>query len=165
MKGYVYLIGSPTFGWYKIGKSITPVIRVSNLGVLLPFKLVVIGVWKAENHTLLEQTLHDIYKDCRINGEWFEFAKGEVYKVFETLPKEACVYPVEGQRHPLNTFSNIEEDRKIKGKKPGKVLGLRVQNLRGDFTPEERDARRIASMAEKKLKKELKTTESLGQAI
>ena len=22
--GYVYLIGTPTFGWYKIGKSITP---------------------------------------------------------------------------------------------------------------------------------------------
>jgi hypothetical protein len=27
MAGYVYLIGTPIFGWYKIGKSITPEVR------------------------------------------------------------------------------------------------------------------------------------------
>jgi len=36
MIGYVYLIGSPTFGWYKIGKSRKPEIRIENLGILLP---------------------------------------------------------------------------------------------------------------------------------
>ena len=42
MEGFVYLIGSPLFGWYKIGKSKTPEVRVSNLGILLPFKLKII---------------------------------------------------------------------------------------------------------------------------
>ena len=32
-EGYVYLIGTPVFGWYKIGKSKTPVVRVQNLGI------------------------------------------------------------------------------------------------------------------------------------
>ena len=73
MAGYVYLIGTPTFGWYKIGKSSTPEVRVKDLGILLPFKLYIIGVWYAENHHLMETTLHEIYSSCRINGEWFEF--------------------------------------------------------------------------------------------
>ena len=59
MSGYVYLIGSPLFGWYKIGKSKTPEIRVNHLGILLPFKIHIIGVWSAKNHSLLETTLHE----------------------------------------------------------------------------------------------------------
>ena len=68
--GYVYLIGSPIFGWYKIGKSITPEVRIKDLGILLPFKIHVIGVWGAKNHHQLERALHEIHKDRRINGEW-----------------------------------------------------------------------------------------------
>jgi len=84
--GYVYLIGSPVFGWYKIGKSISPEIRVTDIGVLLPFKIHVIGVWGAANHHQMEKALHEIHKDKRINGEWFEFEKKEVYeKVFNAF--------------------------------------------------------------------------------
>lgn len=56
MSGYVYLIGSPIFGWYKIGKSITPEVRIKNLGILLPFKIDIICIWKAENHHKLQRT-------------------------------------------------------------------------------------------------------------
>jgi hypothetical protein len=56
MTGFVYLIGSTTFGWYKIGKSITPEVRIQNLGILLPFKIEVIAVWKAANHHAMEKT-------------------------------------------------------------------------------------------------------------
>jgi len=56
MAGYVYLIGTPIFGWYKIGKSITPEIRVKDLGILLPFKIKVMAIWKAENHHLMESS-------------------------------------------------------------------------------------------------------------
>ena len=35
MAGYVYLIGNSIFGWYKIGKSISPEIRIKDLGILL----------------------------------------------------------------------------------------------------------------------------------
>lgn len=151
--GYVYLIGSPIFGWYKIGKSITPEVRVTDIGVLLPFKLHVIGVWGAANHHEMERALHEIHKEKRINGEWFEFDKKEVYeKVFNAIPAETRIYPTENLTGYLDKFSNIEEDRR----KYGRVLGVRIQKLRGDFTPEEREARRIASMARKKEEKERK---------
>lgn len=73
--GYVYLIGTPVFGWYKIGKSKTPEIRIKDLGILLPFKIKILGVWEAQNHHLMESTLHEMYDERRINGEWFEFSK------------------------------------------------------------------------------------------
>ena len=158
MSGYVYLIGSPIFGWYKIGKSKTPVIRVKDLGILLPFKLHVIGVWSAKDHSLLEKTLHEIYDPCHINGEWFEFSKKDVYKVFDSIPSETCIYPTENKDHPLDRFSNIVEDTK----KSKRVLGIRVQKLRGDFTLEERDAKRIAAMEQQKIKRSLKAKTSLS---
>ena len=88
MSGYVYLIGTPVFGWYKIGKSKTPIVRVRDLGILLPFKIRVIGVWKAEDHTLMEQALHEKYIDNRVNGEWFEFDRKEMLQKEEQAKRE-----------------------------------------------------------------------------
>lgn len=150
--GYVYLIGTPVFGWYKIGKSKTPEVRVKDLGILLPFKVHVIGVWQAHDRHLLETTLHELYAAHRINGEWFEFTKPELYKVFDSLPKVALVYPLENSKHPLDRFSNIDEDTK----NSKRVIGVRVQKLRGDFTPEEREAKRIAAIEKQKAKREEK---------
>ena len=149
MSGYVYLIGNPIFNWYKIGKSVSPEIRIKDLGILLPFK--VMSVWKAENHHLMESTLHDIYKKYRINGEWFEFTGNDIGKIIESIPEEARIFLDRSDK-----FSNIEED--TRGEK--KIIGVRTQKLRGNFTPEERDERRIASMQahaeKKKLKQQIK---------
>lgn len=151
--GYVYLIGSPTFGWYKIGKSITPEVRIKDLGILLPFKLHVIGVWGASNHHQMEQALHEIHKARRINGEWFEFSKKEVYEdVFNAIPVDTRIYPTENIDHFLDRFSNVDEDTKSSKR----VLGVRVQKLRGNFTPEEREAKRLEAIAKQKEKKEIK---------
>lgn len=152
MAGYVYLIGSPTFGWYKIGKSITPEVRIKDLGILLPFKLHIIGVWRAENHHETELILHDIYKDCRINGEWFEFTKSGVYDVFNKLPAELRIYPAEKLSHPLDRFSNIEQDTKNNKR----VIGVRTQRLRGEFTTEERDQRRDIAISHQRMRKIIK---------
>lgn len=157
MAGFVYLIGSPLFGWYKIGKSKTPEVRVTHLGILLPFKLHVIGVWSAKNHSLLETTLHEKYKDQAINGEWFEFTKKGVYDVFNSLPVEARVYPTENTTHPLDRFSNVVEDTKDTSKGTRKVLGLRVQKLLGDFTPEERESRKNISILHQRVRKTVKS--------
>lgn len=136
--GYVYLIGTPVFGWYKIGKSKTPEIRIRDLGILLPFKVNVIAVWKAKNHTKMEAALHELYAKNRINGEWFEFSKKEAYAVMNRIPSEARVYPIEGIEYILDQFSNIAEDTKA-GKQ---VFGVKVRKLRGEFTPEEREQRK-----------------------
>ncbi len=157
--GYVYLIGTPTFGWYKIGKSKTPEVRVKDLGILLPFKVRVFGVWKAKNHHLLEQTLHEIYAANRINGEWFEFAKKEVYIITESIPDAARVYPINNTlTEELNNFSNIDED--TKGTR--RVLGVRIENLRGDFTPEERALKRQEGIMKQAQKRANKIAEGIG---
>jgi hypothetical protein len=152
MAGYVYLIGSPVFGWYKIGKSVTPEVRIKDLGILLPFKIHIIGVFSAVDHTLLEKTLHEIYADNKINGEWFEFSKKGVYTIFDRIPADAVVYPTENIKQSFDKFSNILED--TKGAK--KVIGVRVQKLRGNFTPEERAERRDACIEEKRKSREAK---------
>ena len=76
--GFVYLIGSRQFGWYKIGKSLTPETRVRNIGEFLPFVVEVFAVWKTDNYTLLETFMHGKYSSHRINGEWFSFSWDEV---------------------------------------------------------------------------------------
>lgn len=152
MSGYVYLIGTSTFGWYKIGKSITPEIRIKDLGILLPFKLQIFGVWYAENHHLMEKALHEMYKTSRINGEWFEFTKQEVYQVFNNIPTETRIYPTDNNSNSFDRFSNIETDTK----KSSRVLGVKVQKLRGNFTSEERDAIRDCSIQHQTMRKQLR---------
>lgn len=153
MSGYVYLIGTPTFGWYKIGKSIKPEVRIKDLGILLPFKVEVIGVWKAENHHLLEKTLHEMYSEHKINGEWFEFTRTKIIDLTECIPDAARIYPSDcSLLENLDRFSNVEQDKRNNRR----VIGVRTQKLRGNFTPEEREQKRIAAMAEHKKKKEIK---------
>ncbi len=72
-RGYIYLIGSSVFGWYKIGKSIRPEIRTSDLGVLLPFKIEVFSIWGSNAYSIVESSLHKHFKLNQINGEWFTF--------------------------------------------------------------------------------------------
>lgn len=78
MAGHVYLIGSSRFKWYKIGKSRNATIRLSQLGILLPFKVEVFAIWKTDSFHDLEQTLHDRYAKHRLNGEWFFLQKDQV---------------------------------------------------------------------------------------
>ena len=155
-QGYVYLIGTPIFGWYKIGKSRTPEVRIKDLGILLPFKIEIIGVWKADNHHLMESTLHQIYHSNKINGEWFEFSRKEAYKLFSSIPEETRIYPINDKEHIFDRFSNIIEDKR----NDKKVIGVRTQKLRGNFTPEEREAKRLAAIEQQKIKKANKLKET-----
>lgn len=145
MSGYVYLIGNSIFGWYKIGKSITPEIRIKDLGILLPFKIKVYNVWRAENHHLMESTLHEIHAANRINGEWFEFTGDEIGKLIESIPTEAQI-----TLDNTDKFSNIDLDTKDSKR----IMGVRKEKLRGNFTPEEREQRKIDSIAKQKKNKE-----------
>lgn len=145
MSGYVYLIGNSIFGWYKIGKSITPEVRIKDLGILLPFKIKVYGVWQAKNHHLMESTLHEIYNKNRINGEWFEFTGEEIGKLIGSIPVETQIY-----LDNTDKFSNIEIDTKSSRR----VLGVRKEKLRGNFTPEERERKRIESIEKQKANRE-----------
>ena len=100
----------------------------------------------------MEKMLHEIYNEFRINGEWFEFDKKQVSKVFENIPAETLIYPTGDTHLIFSRFSNIEED--LQNSK--KIVGVKVQKLRGNFTSEEREARKIASIEQQKKKKEQK---------
>jgi hypothetical protein len=65
------------------------------------------------------------------------------------LPEVSRVFPKGNLNSVFSSFSNIEEDRR----KGSKVIGVRVQNLRGNFTPQEREERRLASMQRQKEEK------------
>lgn len=160
MSGYVYLIGTSVYGWYKIGKSKTPEVRISNLGILLPFKIKVYRVWRAEDHDAMEKALHEMYTQNRINGEWFQFTRQQLISMIDKIPAEVVLKDEER----LDKFSNINEDvrQSETGKYSGRVLGVRVQKLRGDFTAEEREQRRRTNMALKAEKKKQKQLASVN---
>jgi hypothetical protein len=111
MEGYVYLIGNERFQWYKIGKSRTPEIRVGNLGILLPFKVQIFGVWRAKNHSLMESALHEQHATSRINGEWFTFSKQKVKDIYCSIPAEACIFwHTHHKESEFSKFSNMARD-------------------------------------------------------
>lgn len=138
MAGFVYLIGSPLYKWYKIGKSSNAAIRVSDLGVLLPFRIEVMAVWKASNHHELETLLHEKYRVHRLNGEWFGFSERQV-KALVAEMKMAAV-------NMLSTFSNIDKFVQARDKH-------RIKKDRPFYTQEYREMRKKESIGKRAAKK------------
>lgn len=101
---YVYLIGSRTFHWYKIGKAKHAKIRLRNIGVLLPFKVELFAVWAAWSKDA-EQCIHRKYAWRRINGEWFHFKYKELRAVISTPQENMTLL----EKSSLE-FTNIERD-------------------------------------------------------
>ena len=98
----------------------------------------------------MEKALHEMYRHNQINGEWFEFTKNEVYSAFGAIPAETRIYPNDNSISDiLDKFSNISEDTK----NSKRVIGVRVQKLRGDLSAEERDRRRQEGIARNRQKK------------
>jgi hypothetical protein len=85
-RGFVYLIGNRKFGWYKIGKAKTPDIRIQHVGILLPFSIELIALWKVENPLGCERIMHSLYASYRINGEWFGFFPETLQNLIDNSP-------------------------------------------------------------------------------
>jgi hypothetical protein len=78
MAGYVYLIGSRKYSWYKVGKTVNVKVRLADLRILLPFQVEVVAIWKTSGYHQLERQLHKRLASHRINGEWFSLKRSEV---------------------------------------------------------------------------------------
>lgn len=111
-RGYVYLIGSSRFGWYKIGKSRKVNIRIENIGILLPFRIQIFAVWKSTSHDLVEKLFHEKYADKWINGEWFSLDKKELDKIIDAEPPFDAIriYPSPENDEIVYGFSNMKCD-------------------------------------------------------
>ena len=73
--GYLYLIGSITHGWCKVGISKNPLKRYKNLCAGLPFPLSLWDVRRTssmEHARVLEKQVHFFFDEARLNGEWFD---------------------------------------------------------------------------------------------
>ncbi len=125
MAGYVYLIGSSTFKWYKIGKSSRAAIRVSELGILLPFRVEVIAVWKLSNYHAVERDLHEKYAANHINGEWFNFTDAEIKAIVDDMfyasTNDAAI-----------EFTNMEQDYAPEGK----IIKFKFKKMKDEIAKE-----------------------------
>jgi hypothetical protein len=161
MNGYVYLIGSPEFGWYKIGKSRRPNIRVKELGILLPFEIETIGVWCANDYSYLEVMLHEKYRGQRINGEWFKFDVKHLASVFDDMLGVRRIVPASDVIIPWHLRQFCPKgsiDRKTHGKQLHKLFNDRMNEIltsqNVESTPETRKiARKIVEQEIRSAKK------------
>lgn len=108
-RGYVYVLGSKQFGWYKIGRSKSATIRVYDIGVLSPFKVELVALWMVSDPVTAELEMHRICEERRINGDWFSYYPDELYDLLEIQ------YPSNGERIPTGDLpkfysSNTAED-------------------------------------------------------
>lgn len=74
MPGFVYMIGTDQFSWYKIGFSKSCDIRSEQLGVLLPFKIELFAAWKSHDARSLEKAMHEKCGPFHVHGEWFSMS-------------------------------------------------------------------------------------------
>jgi hypothetical protein len=162
MAGYVYLIGSPLFHWYKIGKSSNAAIRVTDLGVLLPFRIEVIAIWKVPNHHEWERILHERFRSKNLNGEWFVFDEEEIRSIVAEMAWAAT--------KTIADFTNMDRDFAPPGLQPNfqystiltpeqrahfKKAKKNHKLVRSvDFTDSERAARKAEAIANRRAAEE-----------
>lgn len=73
--GYIYLIKCKGTHYYKIGKSINGgKQRLAAMQTGIPFDLELILNIKCNHHDKIEKTIHGIFKDNSVRGEWFVFS-------------------------------------------------------------------------------------------
>jgi hypothetical protein len=88
--GYVYLIQGPREAGkdlFKIGRTINPKTRFSNLQTGSPVLLKLVKITKTKNPKELERYLHRYCAEMRIHGEWFALGKGDVRSVKKNYAK------------------------------------------------------------------------------
>ena len=76
--GYVYLIWAKGTNIFKIGKSINPDRRVTQISPVMPYPLEVVLKWRTPFMSLSERWLHLIFQESRMQGEWFRLEHGEL---------------------------------------------------------------------------------------
>jgi hypothetical protein len=85
-KGFIYIIQQEDSGYYKIGWTINPNIeksRLNNLQIGNPHKLNLIGFFRVASKKA-EKTIHQIFKQKRIKGEWFFLDNSDIDNLMDT---------------------------------------------------------------------------------
>lgn len=80
---YIYLIRCGKY--FKIGISGNPLKRAESIQTSTPYKTELLYAERFENATEIEKELHQLLKDKRVRGEWFELQKGDFSKIQEVF--------------------------------------------------------------------------------
>jgi hypothetical protein len=81
--GYVYLWKSEL--GYKIGKTGRTVEDRLNEFKTLPFEVIEVYSRYVPNYSIIESKLHKIFKNYKINGEWFDLTLEDVIYIINYL--------------------------------------------------------------------------------
>jgi hypothetical protein len=71
---FIYVMKIDNTELYKIGVSSEPSKRLSVIQTGSPFKVDLVNTYKVSNAYKLEKELHDLFKEKRKKGEWFELS-------------------------------------------------------------------------------------------
>jgi hypothetical protein len=78
--GYLYLVKGP-HGYYKIGYSADPDVRVDKLALTVPFELEIIHLLKVENMVKAESYLKAVFARRHLRGEWYRFDAEDIDRI------------------------------------------------------------------------------------
>lgn len=89
-QGYIYLIHAEGTTRYKIGRSVNPIARCSNIQKQAPYPLKIILSFWAFDAISAEKRLHECFAEYRVFGEWFDLGdtdefKSPLWKVLEAF--------------------------------------------------------------------------------
>ena len=89
--GFVYILNVEKTNLYKIGKSINVESRLNQIQTSTPFKLLLHKSYKCNNYDKIEKNLHGIYKDKKVQGEWFNLSYSDLNYIDEYMSVEVAV--------------------------------------------------------------------------
>lgn len=91
--GYVYIMSYPNSDKVKIGHTINPSTRASQIGGTLAPETPIIEFlfWCAERREAVERATHKLQKHARANGEWFNLSVADAIKSVEHAARNVGV--------------------------------------------------------------------------
>lgn len=94
--GYVYVMSYPNSDRVKIGHSLNPTARASEIGGTLAPEVPIVDIafWCSERRHDVERKAHEIEAKNRRNGEWFEIS---IDQAIQSIKKSAEITDVEVQ--------------------------------------------------------------------
>ncbi len=105
----VYIVNMKGTTYYKIGNSENVENRIKQLQTSNPMDIILIISYKCKRSELLEKTLHEIYKDKKIRGEWFIFNEDELNKCKETAEKLSEEIKKNSRRYKNNDTLKLKQ--------------------------------------------------------
>lgn len=82
--GFIYVFRADG-GFFKIGKSIDPKVRLQDFSSL-PFNIAIEYQVAVGDMTLIEGTLHKMYREKWVKGEWFTLSPEDLLQIRVMIP-------------------------------------------------------------------------------